>query len=329
MMKDRDLPLSALRALKAAAHTSSLTRAAEELGVTPGAVSHQIRQLEERLGIKLIRRVGNGIVLTRAAERALPDIARGFDALTTGMHRLRSERRAETFTISADASFASLWLAPLLNRLRTVLPGLDVRIVAPVPLDTMLEEAVDLAISYAKEIPDSLASQDLSMERVIPTCAPALLQRMENSDQVNFSGDNNLRANTLGTDILRTLPLLHIDPSMGDDVYPAWRDWFKAASQEIEGHDQGSRFGLTVMAAQAAIAGEGALLCSELVVQSHLERGDLIEIAQHGPKLIIQRRLVWPHQGPKVDYAAAAAVELLSISGDGPAPTNIAPTNID
>ncbi|WP_419905125.1 LysR substrate-binding domain-containing protein [Kiloniella sp.] len=299
MTKIRDLPLSALRALKTAALTSSLTRAAEELGVTPGAVSHQIRQLEERLGIKLIRRVGNGIVLTHAAERALPDITRGFDALTTGMSRLRSERRAETFTISADTSFASQWLAPHLNRVRAVLPNLDVRIVSPVPLDTMIEEAVDLAISYANEIPDSLVSQEFSSERVIPSCAPKLIQHKDKTDQA---------------EILNTLPLLHIDPSMGDNVYPTWHDWFKAAGLQTEGHDQGSRFGLTVMVAQAAITGEGVLLCSEMVIRDYLERGDLVEVAQNGPDLTIQRRLVWPNQGPKADQAALAAAELISIA---------------
>ncbi|MEH6631618.1 MAG: LysR substrate-binding domain-containing protein [Halopseudomonas aestusnigri] len=304
MMKTRDLPLSALRALKAAAHTSSLTRAAEELGVTPGAVSHQIRQLEERLGIKLIRRVGNGIVLTRAAERALPDITRGFDALITGMSRLRSERRAETFTISVDTSFASQWLAPHLNKIRAVLPNLDVRIVSPVPLDTLLEEAVDLAISYSNEIPDTLVSLNFSSERVIPSCAPKLIRQIKTPNQV---------------DTLNTLPLLHIDPSMGDDVYPTWNDWFTAAGLQSKGHDQGSRFGLTVMAAQAAITGEGVLLCSEMVIRNHLELGDLVEIAQNGPNLTIQRRLVWPHQGPKADHAARAAAELISIATNDPA----------
>ena len=297
----RDLPLSALRALKTAAQTSSLTRAAEELGVTPGAVSHQIRQLEERLGIKLIRRVGNGIVLTRAAERALPDITRGFDALISGMTRLRSERRAETFTISVDISFASQWLAPHLNRVRDVLPNLDVRIVSPVPLDTMLEEAVDLAISYSNEIPHTLVSRSFSRERVIPSCAPKLVFQKKNSDQ---------------PEILNTLPLLHIDPSMGDDVYPTWHDWFTAAELQTEGHDQGSRFGLTVMAAQATIAGEGVLLCSEMVIRNYIEQGDLIEIARNGPDLMIQRRLVWPSQGPKADHAAQVSAELISIACD-------------
>ncbi len=296
----RDLPLSALRALAAAARTGSLTRAAEELGVTPGAVGHQLRQLEDRLGVKLVRRDGNGIVLTRAAEAALPDIDRGFDALSSGLRRLRFERRAETFTISADPSFASLWLAPRLDRVRAALGRLDVRIVASVALDSMLEEGVDLAVSYRNSSAKDLASLDLFTERVIPACAPALIRKRPWPD---------------AAETLDSLPLLHIDPTMGDDVYPTWRDWFAAAGLQRKDLDQGPRFALTIVVAQAAIAGLGALLASELVLRRHLEPGQLIEIARDVPALTIKRRLVWPTHGPKARRAAAVAALLAQATG--------------
>ena len=296
----RDLPLSALRALAAAARTGSLTRAAEELGVTPGAVGHQLRQLEDRLGVKLVRRDGNGIVLTRAAEAALPDIDRGFDALSSGLRRLRFERRAETFTISADPSFASLWLAPRLDRVHAALGRLDVRIVASVALDSMLEEGVDLAVSYRNSSAKDLASLDLFTERVIPACAPALIRKRPWPD---------------AAETLDSLPLLHIDPTMGDDVYPTWRDWFAAAGLQRKDLDQGPRFALTIVVAQAAIAGLGALLASELVLRRHLEPGQLIEIARDVPALTIKRRLVWPTHGPKARRAAAVAALLAQATG--------------
>lgn len=298
----RDLPLSALRALAAAARTGSLTRAAEELGVTPGAVGHQIRQLEGRLGIKLVRRAGNGIVLTRAAEAALPDIDRGFDALSSGLRRLRFERQAETFTICADPSFASLWLAPRLDRVRAALTKLDIRIVASVALDAMLEEGVDLAISYRKSSAQDIASIDLFTERVIPACAPSLIPTHARQDSA---------------DVLDRMLLLHIDPTMGDDVYPAWRDWFAAAGRQPKAVDQGPRFPLTIVAAQAAIAGMGALLASELVLKRHLDPGHLVEIGRDVPALTIRRRLVWPVRGPKARRAAAVAAELAAIADVG------------
>lgn len=298
----RDLPLSGLRALLAAARAGSLTRAAEELGVTPGAIGHQIRQLEERLGIKLVHREGNGIALTRAAEAALPDIDRGFDALASGMRRLRFERRAETFTIAADPSFASLWLAPRLNKVRAALGRLDVRIVTSVAHDAMQEEGVDLAISYRRGAAPDLASLDLFTERVIPACAPTLVRGHIRPD---------------AAEVLDRMPLLHIDPTMGDDVYPSWRDWFAAAGRQPKAIDQGPRFGLTIVAAQAAIASMGALLASELVLRRHLEPGHLLEIARDVPALTIKRRLVWPRHGPKARRAATVAAELAEIADIG------------
>lgn len=298
----RDLPLSGLRALVAAARAGTLTRAAEELGVTPGAIGHQIRQLEERLGVKLVRREGNGIVLTRAAEAALPDIDRGFDALASGMRRLRFERQAETFTISADPSFASLWLAPRLASVRPALGRLEVRIVASIGLDAMAEEGVDLAISYRKGSAPDIAALDLFTERVIPACAPALVEGHAGPDRANLPD---------------SMPLLHIDPMMGDDVYPTWRDWFTAAGRQRKDIDQGPRFGLTIVAAQAAIAGMGALLASELVLRRHLEAGHLVEIAREVPALTIKRRVVWPEHGPKARRAAAVVAALLAAAGTG------------
>ncbi|WP_081709640.1 LysR substrate-binding domain-containing protein [Mesorhizobium erdmanii] len=298
----RDLPLSGLRALVAAARAGSLTRAAEELGATPGAIGHQIRQLEERLGVKLVRREGNGIVLTRAAEAALPDIDRGFDALASGMRRLRFARQAETFTISADPSFASLWLAPRLDRVRPALRRLEVRIVASVALGAMAQEGVDLAISYRKGSTPDIAALDLFTERVIPACAPALVEGHAGPDRA---------------EVLDRMPLLHIDPMMGDDVYPNWRDWFSAATRQRKDIDQGPRFGLTIVAAQAAIAGMGALLASELVLRRHLDAGHLVEIARDVPALTIKRRIVWPEHGPKAGHAAAVAAALLAAADNG------------
>ncbi|TPL54187.1 LysR substrate-binding domain-containing protein [Mesorhizobium sp. B2-4-6] len=293
----RDLPLSALRALAAAARTGSLTRAADELGVTPGAVGHQLRQLEDRLGIKLVRREGNGIALTRIAEAALPDIDRGFDALASGLRRLRFERRADTFTVAADPSFASLWLAPRLGNIRAALGRLDVRVVVSIALDSMLDEGIDLAISYRNSSAKHLASAELFTERVVPACAPALIGNRSDRD---------------GAGMLDRLPLLHIDQTMGDDVYPTWENWFTAAGRQRKNIDHGPRFPLTVLAAHAAISGMGALLASELVLREHFRSGQIVEIAGEVPALTIRRRLVWPVDGPKARRAAAVAAALAS-----------------
>ncbi|WP_246674778.1 LysR substrate-binding domain-containing protein [Mesorhizobium sp. B4-1-3] len=255
-------------------------------------------------GVKLVRREGNGIALTRIAEAALPDIDRGFDALASGLRRLRFERRADTFTIAADPSFSSLWLAPRLDRVRAALGRLDVRIVVSIALDSMLEEGVDLAISYRNSTASHLASADLFIERVIPACAPALIRK---------------RADQHSAEVLDRLPLLHIDQTMGDDVYPTWANWF-TAGRERNHIDHGPRFPLTVLAAQAAISGMGALLASELVLREHFRSGQLVEIARKVPALTIKRRLVWPVDGPKARRAAAVAAALAKSEADDPRP---------
>ncbi|MGG7645584.1 LysR family transcriptional regulator [Rhodovulum sp. YNF3179] len=296
----RDLPLSALRAFAAVARAGSLSGAAERLGVTPGAVSHQIRHLEDRLGVKLVTRAGNGVQVTRAAERALPDIDRGFEALRQGMQRLRTESLHQSFTVAADPSFAALWLAPRLPALRAAVEGLEVRIVAPVPLGAMLDEAVDLSISYSADIPAGLETVAFPPERIVPACAPDLLEGI---------------ANTRAPGVMRRLPLLHIDPSMGDNVYPGWRDWFAAAGFPAAEADRGVHFGLGLVAAQAAITGQGVLLASEAVLESHLGAGALVEIAGDGPRLSFQRRLVWPGRGPRAAQSAAVADLLAHAAG--------------
>ncbi|RUT89830.1 hypothetical protein EOD23_36335, partial [Mesorhizobium sp. USDA-HM6] len=102
--------------------------------------------------------------------------------------------------------------------------------------------------------------------------------------------------------------------TMGGDIYPRWRDWFAAAGRQRKNLDQGPRFALTIVAAQAAIAGLGALLASELVLRRHLEPGQLIEIARDVPALTIRRRLVWPTHAPKARRAAAIAALLAEVA---------------
>lgn len=291
----RDLPLSALRAFAVAARTLNLTRAAEELGVTPGAVSHQIRHLEESLGVKLIGRTGGGISITPAAERALPEIELGFRALATGVERVVSERERQTFTIAADPSFASLWLARHLEQVRDAVKPLDVRVVSTVPLHALATEGVDLAITYRKGLSSHLAAEHLFTERVIPACAPALAAKLADLDTANIA----------------SLPLLHIDPLLGDDVYPSWKDWFGAAGKNFADAGQGLRLGLSLAAAQAAVAGMGVVLASELILEPFLMSGHLVEIARRGPALTISRRLVWPENGAREGQARAATAALM------------------
>ena len=123
-------PLNALRAFEAAARHLSFRKAAEELHVTPAAISHQIKALEENLGVKLFRRVARGLELTGVAEACLLRLREGFDSLAEAVELIRSRTRVRTITVGAAPSFAGKWLVPRIQRFVTAFPDIDVRIAA-------------------------------------------------------------------------------------------------------------------------------------------------------------------------------------------------------
>src|ERR671911_1627553 len=127
-------PLSALRAFEAAARHLSFTRAADELHVTQTAISHQIKGLEERLGVRLFRRLPRGLLLTEEAQRFLPPVREAFDQIAAAAQRLTAVGSSGTLTVSVLPSFASKWLVPRLGRLRPAFPDLRLRVSATLPL---------------------------------------------------------------------------------------------------------------------------------------------------------------------------------------------------
>ena len=120
--------LTALRTFEAAARYRSVKLAAAELHVTPTAVSHQIQQLEDLLGVKLFERTGRGLVLTDAAVSCLPYLQQGFESLKVGVDKLRKHRGPDIITVNTSPSFASLWLFPRLHRFSLLYPDIDVRV---------------------------------------------------------------------------------------------------------------------------------------------------------------------------------------------------------
>lgn len=297
MIDLRDLPLSGLRAFAAVGRELSLSMAAQKLGVTTSAVSHSLRQLELQLGAKLIRRSGNRIVLTRAAERAMPDIDRGFLALSSGLDQLTRRGRTSHFTISSDLSFAAAWLAPRLSIIREALGGMEVRVIGPAAPASLADEGIDLAITYRRLDFAGLRRENLMSDPMVAACAPALLSSKEDAKKPYA---------------IMGLPLIHIDSSMGDDVYPAWKTWFNAVGLKDEPDEAGPRCGLSLMAVQAAIAGHGAVLTSAAILDDHLLSGALVEIGGGKARLAIERNLVWPREGAGSTLAETVSSKLLS-----------------
>src|SRR4051812_465150 len=164
--------LNGLRAFEAAARLLSFTLAAAELNVTQTAISHQIRRLEEQLGIKLFQRRNRGLTLTREAEDYLPAVRSAFEDLRRATERLRRASQGGRLTVSTTASLATKWLVSRVAAFQDAHPGLEVRISTSPHLVDFRREDVDLAVRYGRGHWPGLRAHWLMAERLFPVCAP-------------------------------------------------------------------------------------------------------------------------------------------------------------
>ncbi len=255
-------PLNALRAFEAAARHLSFSKAAEELGVTPAAVSHQIKGLEDILGVVLFRRLTRALVLTEAAQGALPALREGFAKLAEANERLRARRDSGVLTVSVGPSFAAKWLVPRLENFQRAAPGLDLRLDANDLLVDLNRGEVDVAVRYGRGDYPGLRADCLFDERFAPVCAPGL---MAGPHPLRQPGD------------LRHHTLLHLDWRMEDPTAPNWRMWLLAAGVGGIDATKGPRFNMESVLVQAAISGQGVALASHALVQDDLAQGRLVK----------------------------------------------------
>ncbi|MCX7960611.1 MAG: transcriptional regulator GcvA [Burkholderiales bacterium] len=271
-MSRRLPPLNALRAFEAAARHRSFVHAARELHVTPAAISHQVKGLEEFLGVELFRRGRRGLALTDAARACLPRLTEGFDRIAEAVERLRSEAEAAALTVSSAPSFATKWLAPRLHRFAAAHPELDVRINASTRLvdasrsdaeasgeaSSTLEDA-DVAIRFGSGAYPGYRVDKLMSVAVSPVCSPALLD-----------GRTPLRA----PEDLRRHTLIH-DNLLTEDGRPLWEAWLELAG--VEGVDlaRGIRFNHSALALEAAADGLGVALGITALAAADIAAGRL------------------------------------------------------
>jgi LysR family transcriptional regulator, glycine cleavage system transcriptional activator len=251
----RRLPsLTGLRAFEAAARHLSFTRAASELHVTQTAISHQIRALEEALGLKLFRRLPRGLVLTEEAQLFLPPVRDAFDAIAAATERLKSERTG-ALTVSVTPSFAAKWLVPRLARLRLAQPELDLRISATPQLADFARDEVDVAIRVGRGGYAGLRVDRLFGDSLFPVCSPALLE-----------GPAPLRV----PDDLRHHVLL------AGDEEPGWATWLEHAGAQGVEPPRGPLVDDSAMVLQAAIEGQGVALTRSVLAAADLAAGRLV-----------------------------------------------------
>ena len=256
-MKRRLPPLNAVRAFEAAARHLSFLKAADELGVTPGAVAQHVKGLEAWLGAALFRRMpSKGVRLTEVGRDYAASLAEVLDELADATARARRRGSAERgLTVTTVPSFAARWLIPRLGSFRERQPGLEVRILASVGVTDLAREDVDVAVRLGPGPYPGLRADMLIREVFFPVCSPSLLQR----------------GPPLATlDDLRHHTLLHEepDPSIPDYVY--WPQWLAAVGAEGIDPTHGPRFSHTFMALQAAAGGQGVALATNVVIGDDL-----------------------------------------------------------
>jgi LysR family glycine cleavage system transcriptional activator len=256
----RRLPsLNALRAFEAAARHLSFTKAAEELHVTQAAVSHQIKGLEEQLGLPLFRRLNRRLLLSDAGQAYLPALSEAFDGIAEATGRLSAERRGGAVKVSALPSTAAKWLLPRLSRFREQHPDIDVLVSAAHALVDFRRDDVDLAIRYGRGVYPGLECLPLMPDEVFPVCSPALLAH----------GPPLRRAEDLAHHTL-----LHDQTTEGE--IQNWRNWFDLIG--ITGVDavRGPGFSDSNLVLEAAAAGQGVALGRRSLALTDLASGRLV-----------------------------------------------------
>jgi LysR family glycine cleavage system transcriptional activator len=259
-MSDRLPPLASLRAFEAVARRLSFSRAADELHVTPGAVSQQIRFLEQHLGETLFARTRRSVALTEAGMKMLPDIQSGLETLARAVSSKAMPAAARTLTISVAPSFASKWLLPRLVDFSDRHADIDLRISATVGLADFKRDKVDLAIRLGRGNYPDLHAEPLFGERLAPLCSPALIK-----------AKGPLRK----ADDLRKHRLIHDTSIPGDSEQSAWERWLDLAGAKHVPANRGIRFSLADLAMQAAIDGAGVVLGRLVLAEGDLAAGRL------------------------------------------------------
>ncbi|MEM6850285.1 MAG: transcriptional regulator GcvA [Pseudomonadota bacterium] len=256
----RTPPLNALRAFEAAARHLSFTKAAEELNVTPGAISQQVKALEDFVGAPVFRRHKRTLLLTDEAQASLPLLRDAFDMLSEAAAGLAANSRIGRLAVSVAPSFAAKWLVPRIDDFHQAHPDIEVWISADMDVVDFAKDDVDLAIRYGGGAYGDLVVERLLREKVVPVCSPSLL-----------IGDAPLKR----LEDLSNHTLLHDGSPDNDESCPTWSMWLKAAGVEGVDAARGPRFNQSSLVIEAAVAGKGVALAKSQLALADLEAARL------------------------------------------------------
>ncbi|MDV7339681.1 transcriptional regulator GcvA [Terasakiella sp. A23] len=273
-------PLNALRAFEAAARHLSFTRAADELFVTQAAVSHQVKSLEEHLGIKLFKRLNRALMLTDEGQKYFPDVRDALDQLARATQALHKSDTSGVLTVSVMPSFASLWLVPRLQNFSAAYPDIDIRISADDKVIDFNQDDVDCTIRYGMGGWPDIYKEKFLEEDVFPVCSPYYLEK---------------HPSLASTDGLKGHVLLHDYAIISEaERHLAWKYWLEEAGVKGVDHTRGPKFSHTHMVMQSCIAGEGVALGRSALIQNELNAGRLVRLFDHAIKSQVAYYFVCP-----------------------------------
>ncbi len=271
-------PLNALRAFESAARHLNFSRAAEELSVTPGAVSQQIQNLEDHVGAPLFKRTPRGLLLTDSAQLALPALREAFDRLSEAAALLTAAVDGRRLTLTAPPSFAAKWLVPRLGRFEETHPQVDVWLSADMDLVDFAASDVDLALRYGSGAYPGLETIRLLSETVIPVMSPALMAAQPISRSEDLAGHI----------------LLHDASPDADESCPDWTMWLAARGVKDFDAARGPRFNQSSLVIEAAVSGRGVALAKRTLAQDDLDAGRLVAPMPISTQIDFAYFLVYP-----------------------------------
>jgi len=255
-------PLKALHTFEVTARHLSFQQAAAELDVTPTAVSHQIKLLEDYLGLPLFRRRPRPLALTEAGQLLYPAVHENLDAMAKAIARLKRVPESTNLTVSATPVFAAKWLVPRLSDFQRTHPDIDLRLQTSNDVVDLRAQTVDLAIRYGRGANPGMIVRHLMSDVFVPVCSPHLLD-----------GEHPLKE---PRDLFH-YPLLHLEWIHYGTEAPSWKNWFTLAGMNTIGPNRGVKFNEESLAIQAAIAGQGVALCSSIHVSDDVALGFLVQ----------------------------------------------------
>lgn len=264
------LPLNALRAFEAVARHLSVKKAAAELHVTPAAISHQLKLLEELCGRPLLVRKPRALALTDTARAALPQLSAGFGQLLEASGKLRETRSASTLTVSVAPSFATCWLVPRLHRFLTAMPAVDVRVTARTRQSTKFgEEALREATAW-------LADADIAVLLSQGDFPGYHVEKLVSLSVTPLASPAMLRDGRLPLEDLRKHTLLHDDTGTLYDGRDYWDLWLAAAGAKDMKLRHGAHLSHSVLALEAAAEGAGIVASLPEFARPQIEAGRLV-----------------------------------------------------